>query len=47
MIHGIINLQNHIHLFRYLDVFTILSGVVFPLIVLIHVTWIVYKKSLF
>jgi len=32
---------------RYLDVFTIGIGVSFPLIVLIHVTLIVYKKKLF
>ena len=32
--------------FRYLDVFTIHSGVSFPLIVLIHVTWMVYKLSM-
>ena len=44
MIYGIINLYNHMHFFRYLDVFTIHIGVSFPLIVLIHVTWIVYKN---
>jgi len=43
MIYGIINLHNHMHFFRYIDVFTIHSGVSFPLIVLIHVTWIAYK----
>ena len=49
MIYGIINLYNHMHFFRYLYVFTIHSGVSFPLIVLIHVTWIQYslQKSLF
>jgi len=44
MIYGIVNLHNHMHIFRYLDVFSIHSGVSFPLIVLIHVTWIVCKK---
>ena len=38
MIYGIVNLHNHMHFFRYLDVFTIHSGVLIPLIVLIHVT---------
>jgi len=42
MIYGIININNHMNFVRYLDVFTIHSGVSFPLIVLIHVTWIVY-----
>jgi len=44
MLYGIINLYNHMHFFRYLDVFTIHSGVSFPLIVLIHVTWIVNQN---
>ena len=44
MIYGIINFHNHMYFFRYLEVFTIHSGVSFPLIVLIHVTWIVYKN---
>jgi len=44
MIYWIINLHNHMHFVRYLDVFTIHSGALFPLIVLIHVTWIDYKK---
>ena len=44
MIYGIINLHKHVYFFRYLHVFTIHSGVSFPLIVLIHVTWIVYKN---
>jgi len=44
MIYGIINLHNHMYFFRYLHVFTIDSGVSFPLIVLIHVTLIVYKN---
>jgi len=39
MIYGIINLHNHMHFFRYSDVFTIHNGVSFPLMVLIHVTW--------
>ena len=43
MIYWIINLHIHMHFFRYLDFYTIHSGVSFPLIVLIHVTWIVYK----
>ena len=47
MTYGIINLHNHMYFFRYIDALTIHSGVSFPLIVLIHVTWIVYKKSLF
>ena len=38
--YGIINLYNHMHFFRYLHVFTIHSCVSFPLIVLIHFTWI-------
>jgi len=38
MIYEIINLNNRMYFFRYLDVFTIHSGVSFPLIVLIHVT---------
>jgi len=38
IIYGKINLHNHMHFLRYLDVFTIHSGVSFPLIVLIHVT---------
>jgi len=36
-----------IFFFRYLDVFTIHSGVSFPLLVLIHVNCIVYKNLLF
>ena len=40
MIYGIINLHNHMHFVRYLDVFTINSGVSFPLIVLIHVRYL-------
>jgi len=40
---GIINLHDHMHFFGYVDVLTIQSDVSFPLIVLIHVTWIVYK----
>jgi len=44
MIYGMKNLHNHMYFFRYLDVFTIHSGVSFPLIVLIDVTWIVYKN---
>jgi len=33
------------HLFCYLDVFTIPSGVSFPLTVLIHVTWVAHKNT--
>ena len=40
MIYGIINLQNHMNFVRYLDVFTIHSGVSFPLIVLIRVRYL-------
>ena len=43
--HWIINLHNHMHFFRYLDDVTIASEVSFPLIVLIHVNCIVYKKK--
>ena len=44
VIYGIMNLHSHMYFVRYLDVFTIHSGVSFPLIVLIHVTWLVYKN---
>ena len=43
MVYGITNLYYYMHFFRYSDVFTIQSGVSFPLLVLTHVTWIVYK----
>ena len=41
MIYVIINLYKHMHFFSYLNVFTIHSGVSFPLIVLIQVTWVI------
>ena len=47
MIYGMINLHNQMNFVKYLDVFTIHIGVSFPLIVLIHVTWIVNKKNPF
>ena len=48
MISGIINLHNHISFVRYIDVFTIHSGVSFPLIVLIHVRYLnSLQKSLY
>jgi len=40
MIYGIINLHYHMNCVIYLDVFTIHSGVSFPLIVLIHVRYL-------
>ena len=48
MIYWIINLHNHMHFVRYLDVFTIHSGVSIPLIVLIHICFLIsLQKSLF